>query len=87
MNRKITKTERMLGRSDNYFDLSPRDQWEQDKELGILDWDGSEKGAKKIVDSPASWCTCEEWVSHWRNLPIEKDWKFCVFCSKKLKRK
>lgn len=32
--------ERAKQRSDNYDDLSPEQQWEEDKELGILDWDG-----------------------------------------------
>ena len=30
-----------LKRPKNYKDLSPREQWEIDKKLGILDWDGS----------------------------------------------
>lgn len=28
-------------RPANYPDLEPREQWEIDKQLGILDWDGS----------------------------------------------
>lgn len=28
-------------RPDNYKELSPEEQWEIDKELGILDWDGT----------------------------------------------
>lgn len=28
-------------RPDNFNDLSPRAQWEIDKQLGILDWDGT----------------------------------------------
>ena len=28
-------------RPSNFEELSARDQWEIDKELGILDWDGS----------------------------------------------
>jgi hypothetical protein len=28
-------------RPANYNDLSPREQWEIDKQLGILDWDGT----------------------------------------------
>jgi len=32
----IAKTKR----SKNYDKLSPREQWEEDKRLGILDWDG-----------------------------------------------
>lgn len=31
---------RAKGRPDNYEDLPARDQWEIDKQLGILDWDG-----------------------------------------------
>jgi hypothetical protein len=27
-------------RPRNFFDLSPREQWDIDKRLGILDWDG-----------------------------------------------
>jgi hypothetical protein len=27
-------------RPTNYSDLSPEEQWEIDRELGILDWDG-----------------------------------------------
>lgn len=37
---KITNLERSKGRSDGYWQLSPRDQWDEDKRLGILDWDG-----------------------------------------------
>ncbi len=29
-------------RSDNYNDLSAEQQWEEDKQLGILDWNGEE---------------------------------------------
>lgn len=29
------------GRSSNYEDLTPQEQWEEDKELDILDWDGN----------------------------------------------
>jgi hypothetical protein len=38
--RKITQKEREKGRSENYWQKSPQEQWEEDKELGILDWDG-----------------------------------------------
>jgi len=27
-------------RSPNYENLSPQEQWEEDRRLGILDWDG-----------------------------------------------
>jgi len=32
--------EAALKRPKNYFTLSPRKQWEIDKMLGILDWEG-----------------------------------------------
>lgn len=38
--KKITKKERQKGRSEKYYNLSPREQWAEDKRLGILDWDG-----------------------------------------------
>jgi len=51
--RKITKVERMVGRSDGYYGLSPSEQWSEDKRLGLLDWDGSKpKKEKRTV--PAS---------------------------------
>jgi hypothetical protein len=28
-------------RAPHYRDMSPEDQWAEDKRLGILDWDGS----------------------------------------------
>lgn len=46
---KISATERSLGRSEGYHDLSPREQWDEDKRNGILDWDGTEEDAAKIV--------------------------------------
>lgn len=30
-----------LGRPENFESLSPREQWDVDRDLGILDWDGS----------------------------------------------
>lgn len=36
----LTPAEKAKGRSDGYHDMSPRDQWDEDKRLGILDWDG-----------------------------------------------
>lgn len=39
--RAITKLERSKGRSESYHQMSGRDQWDEDKRLGILDWDGS----------------------------------------------
>jgi hypothetical protein len=38
--RRITDRERAKGRSENYWQLSPEEQWAQDKNLGILDWEG-----------------------------------------------
>ena len=38
---ELTEKERAKGRSEGYHDLSPSDQWAEDKRLGILDWDGS----------------------------------------------
>jgi hypothetical protein len=36
-----TMAERAKHRPSNYADLSPAEQWAVDKDLGILDWDGS----------------------------------------------
>lgn len=38
--RSISELERSKGRSENYYDLSSEQQWAEDKQLGILDWDG-----------------------------------------------
>jgi hypothetical protein len=38
--RQITEKEKEKGRSENYWQLSARDQWEEDNRLGLLDWDG-----------------------------------------------
>lgn len=38
--RKITSKEKAKGRSPDYWQLDPRDQWAEDRRLGILDWDG-----------------------------------------------
>jgi hypothetical protein len=38
--RKITTQERAKGRSEEYWQLNPEEQWAQDKKLGILDWEG-----------------------------------------------
>lgn len=37
----ISVKEREKGRSENYYQLSLQEQWDQDKSLGILDWDGN----------------------------------------------
>lgn len=36
----LTPAEEAKGRTPDYHSLSPREQWDQDKSLGILDWDG-----------------------------------------------
>lgn len=38
----LTAVEVAKGRTPNYHSLSPREQWAQDKRLGILDWDGNQ---------------------------------------------
>lgn len=38
--RELTDKEKEKGRSEEYWELSAREQWAEDKELGILDWDG-----------------------------------------------
>ena len=38
--RELTQPERDKGRDKNYWKMSARDQWADDKRLGILDWDG-----------------------------------------------
>lgn len=36
----LTPQEKSKGRSENYWDMTPSEQWAEDKRLGILDWDG-----------------------------------------------
>jgi len=38
---ELTEAEKAKGRSSDYHQMSAREQWEEDKRLGILDWDGS----------------------------------------------
>lgn len=38
--RKITILERSKGRSENYWQKTPEQQWREDERLGILDWNG-----------------------------------------------
>ena len=38
--RELDEKEKTKGRSSDYWDMDPRDQWDEDKRLGILDWDG-----------------------------------------------
>lgn len=40
--------EKSFERPKNYFKLSPERQWEIDKELGILDWNGSNLTKEEI---------------------------------------
>jgi hypothetical protein len=35
------QAEKAKQRSPNYEQLSGQEQWDEDKELGILDWDGT----------------------------------------------
>lgn len=37
---EVERCKASLGRPDNYLELSPEEQWEVDKKLGILDWEG-----------------------------------------------
>ena len=39
--RELDEKEKAKGRSSDYWDMDPRDQWAEDKRLGILDWDGN----------------------------------------------
>jgi hypothetical protein len=39
--RKLNDKEEAKGRSPDYWQSSARDQWDEDKRLGILDWDGN----------------------------------------------
>lgn len=38
--RELTPAEQAKGRTPHYHSLSPREQWAEDKRLGILDWEG-----------------------------------------------
>jgi hypothetical protein len=35
----ISEIERTKGRSENYYQMSPLDKWNEDKRLGLLNWD------------------------------------------------
>lgn len=39
--RELDEKEQAKGRSPFYWDMLPEEQWEEDKRLGILDWDGN----------------------------------------------
>lgn len=38
--RELTDKEREKGRSSTYYNMTPEEQWAEDKRLGILDWNG-----------------------------------------------
>ena len=40
---ELNDLERRVGRDPNYWQMSPEKQWEDDRKLGILDWDETEK--------------------------------------------
>jgi hypothetical protein len=40
--------EQSFKRPSNYFKLSPERQWEIDKDLGILDWEGEDLSEEDI---------------------------------------
>lgn len=40
--------EKSFLRPSNYFKLKPSEQWSIDKELGILDWEGSDLTKEEI---------------------------------------
>lgn len=51
-----------MTRPDNYFKLPPQEQWDIDKRLGILDWDGNCSHRRDSVCKP-----CEKrWDAKWR---------------------
>jgi len=88
MSRKLSATEKSLGRSEGYHDLEPSEQWAEDKRLGILDWDGSDDDAEELVqkNAPGAWCSCAGWMAGWRYLTNHEAMNFCMFCGKKLKK-
>lgn len=49
--------EKSFQRPSNYFKLSPDRQWEIDKELGILDWDGTGLSKEDIARFKAHYNT------------------------------
>jgi hypothetical protein len=42
MKRELSEVEIILGRSQNYYQMTSEEQWDEDKRLGILDWDASD---------------------------------------------
>jgi len=47
--KKLAEEKPWNRRPKNYGSLSPREQWEIDKKLGILDWDGKEELAVSLL--------------------------------------
>ena len=41
--RELNELEQRVGRSESYYKLSAREQWDEDKRKGILDWDGTKE--------------------------------------------
>lgn len=46
--KKINLKERKLGRSEDYYQLSPEDQYEEDSRLGLLEWSGYDIPTRKM---------------------------------------
>ena len=88
MSKKLSKVEKAFGRSPDYHDMTPQEQWNEDKRLGILDWDGSEQNTKELLVklAPRTWCSCNDWQNSWRYLKNHDGMNFCAFCGKKLKK-
>lgn len=41
--------EKSFSRPKNYFELSAQEQWEIDKSLGILDWEGEDLSKEDLA--------------------------------------
>lgn len=41
--RELNELEKQIGRSSDYWQLSAKEQWAEDKRKGILDWDGTKE--------------------------------------------
>lgn len=62
--------EQAMKRPRNYHNLSAQDHWRIDRELGVLDWDGS------CLHSDGKSCSkCEKkyWETHDRNKGDDED--------------
>lgn len=53
--------EQAMKRPSNYHKLSSQDQWEIDKRLGILDWNGS---CPHLGGTPCTECKDRYWKHH-----------------------